>query len=253
VTRKILSSPAAKTIFQMKSQLTLTFGETVSYSSETFIAHTGAREVADTLITLSSEKRFALVYIEGGASTGKTHLSVYCAGLLRSLEGAVDVVSGESVYEWYVDKIARGANLLKGQSLIVDDAENWLENPSSEGGFTAVADAILQANGLLVLIGSASANTLKVGSQIKSRLKAGVQMKLGAADEQALDLILKAMCIQRGLKLSEAKRRFVLSRVSRSIPALTAYVQRLQDLGRSERSSTSFELLTAALEGDGQD
>ena len=230
----------------MKSQLTLTFGETVSYSSDTFIAHTGSREIADTLITLSAERRFAVVYIHGTPKSGKTHLSVYCAGLLRSLQAAVDVVSGDKASEWYIERVSRSRAVKNGQCLIVDDAERWISNPTAEGGFTVVADAISHANGLLVLISAVSAEKLQVSAQIKSRLKAGVRLELGACEDSVLDSILKAMCAQRGLKLSEAKRRFVLARVNRSIPALSKFIERLQELGRSAPASTSFDLLAAA-------
>jgi chromosomal replication initiation ATPase DnaA len=234
----------------MKSQLTLTFGETVSYSSETFIAHEGSREIADTLITLAAEKRFALVYIQGAPKTGKTHLSVYCAGLLRSLEASVDVVSGEQASRWYVDRFSGSRAIPSGQSLIIDDADRWIGNPTAEGGFTAMADAISQSKGVLVLLGSVAADKLEVSAQIKSRLKAGVQLELGSCEDWALDAILKAMCAQRGLKLSDAKRRFVLARVERSIPALSSFLERLQALGRSASNSTSFDLLAAAV-GEG--
>jgi len=218
----------------------------VSYSSETFVAHAGSREVADTLITLAAERRFALVYIQGAPKTGKTHLSVYCAGLLRSLEASVDVVSGEGASQWYVDRFSGSRAIKRDQSLILDDVERWIGSPTAEGGFTAMADAISQSKGLLVLLGSVAADKLDVGAQIKSRLKAGVQLELGPCEDSALDSILKAMCSQRGLKLSEAKRRFVLARVERSIPALSSFIGRLQALGRSASNSTSFDLLAAA-------
>jgi hypothetical protein len=109
-----------------------------------------------------------------------------------------------------------------------------------------MADAISQSKGVLVLLGSVAADKLNVSAQIKSRLKAGVQLELGSCEDRALDAILKAMCAQRGLKLSDAKRRFVLARVERSIPALSSFIGRLQALGRSASNSTSFDLLAAA-------
>lgn len=218
----------------------------MSYSSETFVAHSGSRQVADTLITLAAERRFALVYIQGAPKTGKTHLSVYCAGLLRSLEASVDVVSGERASQWYADRFSGSQAIKTGQSLIVDDAERWIGNPRAEGGFTAMADAILQSKGVLVLLGSVAADKLDVSAQIKSRLKAGVHLEMGSCEDSALDSILKAMCAQRGLKLTEAKRRFVLARVERSIPAIAKFIERLQALGLSASASTSFDLLAAA-------
>lgn len=230
----------------MKSQLTLTFGETLAYSSETFVAHTGVREIAETLVTLAAEGRFALVYIHGLPSSGKTHLSVYCAGLLQSLARSVEVLSPAAVHEW----VARGASPKRahsGSSLFIDDAEQWIAQPAAEGGFTAVADAVLQAKGLLVLLSSVPATSVTAPAQVKSRLAAGVQLEVGVPEEEDLDEILRAMSAQRGLRLTEAKRRFVLARVPRTVPALTQYMTRLYEVGQRASSSTSFEVLAQAL------
>jgi DnaA family protein len=133
--------------------------------------------------------------------------------------------------------------------LFVDDAESWLEDPAAEGSFTAVADRIAHANGLLVLLSSTAVTRLSATPQIRSRIAAGVQFEVGLAEEEHLDAILKAMTKQRGLKLSAAKRRFVVERVARTVPAVAAYVARLDRAGRSAAASTSIEVLTAALKG----
>jgi chromosomal replication initiation ATPase DnaA len=230
----------------MKSQLTLTFGETLAYSSETFVAHAGVQEVAETLVTLAAERRFALVYIHGLPSTGKTHLSVYCAGLLQSLARSVEVLSPAAAHEWAVKGSAR-KRAEPGSSVFIDDAEQWIVQPASEGGFTAVADAVLQAKGLLVLLSSHPATSVKAAAQVRSRLAAGVQLQIGVPEEPDLDGILRAMSAQRGLRLTEPKRRFILARVPRTVPALTQYMTRLYEVGQRASSSTSFEVLAQAL------
>jgi chromosomal replication initiation ATPase DnaA len=230
----------------MRSQLTLTFGETLAYSSETFVAHTGVRETAETLVTLAAEQRFALVYIHGLSQTGKTHLSVYCAGLLQSLARSVEVLSPTGVREW-LSKGAARKGAPPGSSLFIDDAERWIAQPAAEGGFTAVADGVLQSKGLLVLLSSVPATSVNAPAQVKSRLAAGVQLEMGGPEEHDLDAILRAMSAQRGLKLTEPKRRFILARVPRTVPALTQYMERLCEVGRRASSSTSFEVLAQAL------
>jgi chromosomal replication initiation ATPase DnaA len=230
----------------MKSQLILTFGETLAYSSETFVAHAGVREVTETLVTLSAEGRFGLIYVHGLAGAGKTHLSVYCAGLLQSLGCSVDVASASKAHEWMMHRTGRG-RVEKGCVLCVDDADSWLSQPHVEGGFTAVADALTQAKGLLVLMSSVSVGDLRVSNQVKSRLVAGVQLEIGPPEEDDLDPILRAMSKQRGLKLTEPKRRFILARVPRTLPALSNYMTKLHDLGQRAASSTSFDVLAQAL------
>lgn len=232
----------------MSSQLIFTFGEALAYSSESFVAHGGVREIAETLVTLAAEDRFALVFIHGMRQVGKTHLAVYCAGLLRSLGKPVEVLSGARVAEWCVATGAQG-EARAGSSLFVDDAESWIEDPAAEGSFTAVADRISHAKGLLVLLSSTPVAHLAAAPQVCSRIAAGVQFEVGLAEEEHLDAILKAMTKQRGLKLSAAKRRFVIERVARTVPAVAAYVARLDRTGRNAAASTSIEVLTAALQG----
>jgi chromosomal replication initiation ATPase DnaA len=232
----------------MSSQLTLTFGETLAYSSESFVAHGGVREIAETIVTLAAEKRFALVFIFGVPQVGKTHLAVYCAGLLRSLGKPVEVLSGGSVAEWCIATANQG-EAQAGFSLFVDDAEGWMEDPAAEGSFTAAADRISHANGLLVLLSSTPVSRLATAQQIRSRIAAGVQFEVGLAEEEHLDAILKAMTKQRGIRLSTTKRRFVMERVARTVPAVAGYVARLDKTGRSAASSTSIEVLTVALLG----
>jgi len=231
----------------MKSQLTLTFSETLAYSSEKFVAHHGVREAVDTLVTLVSERRFALVYVHGEQYSGKTHLAVYCAGLLRSLGVPVDLVAAGGAAEWLLRENS-GKNLERGTSLIVDDADKWIAQATAEGGFTAVADALSQAKGVLVLFSSIPAAEVKTPAQVKSRLAAGVQLAIGIPQETDLDPILRALCVQRGLKLTAPKRRFVLARIARTVPALTQYVARLCKEGQGTSASTAFEVLTAALD-----
>jgi chromosomal replication initiation ATPase DnaA len=231
----------------MKSQLTLTFGETLAYSSETFVAHIGVREITETLITLAAEQRFALVYINGSPASGKTHLSVYCAGLLQSLGRSVEFLSEANANPWLLDAAAR-TRARKGGVFIVDDAERWISQPAAEGVFTAVADYVLQEKGLLVLLSSLSANAVNAPIQIRSRLAAGVQLMINEPEERDLDAILRAMSAQRGLKLTEVKRRFILARVPRTVPALTRYLTKLKEVGQMAPSSTSFEVLAQALE-----
>jgi chromosomal replication initiation ATPase DnaA len=230
----------------MKTQLTLTFGETLAYSSETFVAHSGVREIAETLVTLAAERRFALVYIHGLNNSGKTHLSVYCAGLLQSLGRSVDVLAPDAANEWFIRSQPRKRSK-PNSSLFIDDAERWIVSRDAEGGFTAVADAVLQAQGLLVLLSSVPAVDVHASGQIKSRLVAGVQLQIGSPEERDLDLILQAMSAQRGLKLTEPKRRFILARVTRTVPALADYMARLYKTGQQSSSSTSFEVLASAL------
>ena len=52
---------------------------------------------------------------------------------------------------------------------------------------------------------------------------------------------------QRGLKLTEGKRSYILRRVPRVIPALVECIERLEEGNDFTEASTSFHLLSEAL------
>lgn len=233
----------------MSSQLTLQFTESVAYSSENFVAHSGVQAPSSAIVTLAAQSRFSLLYIHGAQLYGKTHLAVYCAGLISSLQRPVEIVSRDELHEWHTRSIREAASALKvaGGSIIFDDADKWLEDSDLEGTFTAIADAVFKNKGILVLFGSRQIEDLKLKSQIASRLVSGAQIAIEAPADHELDQILNSILKQRGLRLSAAKRRFVLSRITRTVPEIARYVDRVCQTGLPKRSITSFEVLSAAL------
>lgn len=235
----------------MSPQLSFQFKESLTYSSDTFLIHEGVLQITDTLVTLASEGRSSLVSISGEMGTGKTHLATFCAGTMQALGKPARIVRGDDLGENsgrnYVAAVRSSERIQPGEMVVVDDADRWLREPGSEGLFTSIADRILQAKGILVLMLSAPPTDLKLPAQVRSRLTAGLHFSLGAAAERYLDDILRAMAKQRGLRLTPAKRAFILKRVPRTVSALSGYMTRLQEVGTRDIPSTSFEALTNAL------
>lgn len=231
----------------MSPQLSFQFTEALTYSSDTFVLHQGVLHIADTLVTLASEQRFAVLVVSGGRGTGKTHVGVYCAGVLQGLARPVRILRSSEVTSW----LQRGSSSRPngaGQSVIIDDAHEWLQTKDCEGVFTALADQVLQGRGLLVLLSAEPIEKLRLTPQVKSRLTAGVQLAIGASEERYLDEVIRGMAKQRGLRLTPGKRDFILTRVPRTVAALSAYFDRLQEVSRNSRASTSLEVLSRAAE-----
>jgi chromosomal replication initiation ATPase DnaA len=227
----------------MSPQLSFQFTDSVTYSSETFVVHRGVIEVTDTILTLASEHRFGLVFISAEAGAGKTHLGAYCAGMLQSLGRKVHLLRGGEAGSWSLADLTRERSEL-GESILIDDAEVLLENNFHDGLFTALADRVLHAKGVLVLLSARPVEKLKVSQQIKSRLIAGLQLVMGLPEERQLDAIVKAMTKQRGLKLTPAKRSFILTRVPRTVAALTVCLNRLQQVASTSPAATSMRVLS---------
>jgi chromosomal replication initiation ATPase DnaA len=229
----------------MTPQLSFQFTEALTYSSDAFVVHEGVVHITDTLVTLASEQRFAVLFVSGGRGSGKTHLGVHCAGVVQGLGHPVQILRGSEVAVWLQREVPKKAVVL-GESVIIDDAHEWLQTKECEGVFTALADKILHAKGLLVLLSAEPITKLRPTPQVKSRLTSGVELELGVAEERHLDGIVRAMAKQRGLRLPPAKREFILTRVSRTVAALSRYFDHLQELNRDSRSSTSLEVLGKA-------
>jgi chromosomal replication initiation ATPase DnaA len=229
----------------MTPQLSFQFTEALTYSSDAFVVHEGVLHITDTLVTLASERRFAVLFVSGDCGVGKTHLGVYCAGVLQGLGRPVQILRGNEVAAWLQREVPQKA-IVQGESVIIDDAHEWLKTKECEGVFTALADKILHAKGVLVLLSSEPLAKLRLTPQVKSRLTAGVELEIGLAEERHLDGIVRAMAKQRGLRLPPAKREFILTRVSRTVAALSKYFDHLQQLNRDSRSSTSLEVLGRA-------
>jgi chromosomal replication initiation ATPase DnaA len=235
----------------MSPQLSFQFRESLTYSSDTFLIHEGVLPITDTLVTLASEGRSGLVSVSGEVGAGKTHLATFCAGTAQSLGKPARIMRGDDLVENVARKHApngRHADRIQdGEVVIIDDADRWLQEPGSEGLFTATADRVLQAKGILVLMIAGPLTALQLSAQVKSRLASGLHFSVGLPAERYLDDILRAMTKQRGLRLTPAKRAFVLKRVPRTVPALNAYLARLQQVGDRDVASTSFEALSEAL------
>jgi chromosomal replication initiation ATPase DnaA len=229
----------------MTPQLSFQFTEELTYSSDAFVVHEGVLHITDTLVTLASEQRFAVLFVSGASGVGKTHLGVYCAGALQGLGHPVQILRGNEVAAWMQREIPKKA-ISQGESVIIDDAHEWLQTKECEGVFTALTDKILHAKGLLVLLSSQITTKLRLTPQVRSRLTSGVELQVGLAEERHLDGIVRAMAKQRGLRIPPAKREFILTRVPRTVAALSKYFDHLKELSRDSRSSTSLDVLTRA-------
>jgi chromosomal replication initiation ATPase DnaA len=202
------------------------------------------------------------VFINGERATGKTHLAAYCAGVAQVVRGQALVVNGANLSELDIVKLSHqkakpsrrrpaydsgdnGGGILG--AVVIDDADLWLNQASSEGALTALDDLVHQSRALVVLLSSAQIDALSLSSQIRSRIVAGVRLTIGVPKEAELGAILDAICKQRGIALTEAKRDFVLRRVARTVSALTSFGDHLQAIGATAAASTSFEVLAEAV------
>jgi chromosomal replication initiation ATPase DnaA len=230
----------------MHPQLRLTFDETWSYSSDTFILHSGVMKAVDESIATATEPDRDLVYIAGDSLSGKTHFAVYLAAMLNTLGHVVHIMRGADVNAWFRG-FSQEVVPTQPHSLIVDDAELWLEGQFGGGLFQVVRDFLKGSGGVLVLVSSKQVWHLQITPTIERSISSAVRGSISDPSADDLDSILVQMSLQRGVKFSKAKREFIIRRITTSIKSVSEALDRIQKAGQSARSSTSFRVLERAL------
>ena len=234
----------------MSAQLSLTLSQSIAYSSASFVEHAGVRDVVSTVRLLASQRGFSLVYIMGAHGAGKTHLGVFLAGMLQAEQGRdVRLVHASDLAEWFTEELSEHP-FVGGEVLILDDADAFLEQALGNGQsgiFVDVVERLANADGCLVLFGTARADRLVCSPQAKSRIESGLHMILGNPEDGDLDGLLDRITKQRGLLLKESKRSYILRRVPRTLPALVECVERLEEGSDFSSASTSYQNLSGAV------
>ena len=234
----------------MNSQLSLRFSHALRYSSDSFVVHQGVQQIVDTVTLLARESRFSTVYVSGAEFSGKTHLGVYITAALRALSTRARFLGAQEVSPWFTEELSRNP-LAGGECIVIDDADLFIERHGEGGIISDLTDRIRQANGMLVMLGGKPVPDLIASGQVKSRLEAGILLFISQPTERDLDRLLVSIARQRGVRLTQSKRSFILRRVARTLPGLVAYVNRLGDIGRDASLSTSFGVLSEAATGSG--
>lgn len=229
----------------MNPQLALQFSHALRYSSDSFLVHQGVQGVVDTVMLLARESRSSMVYVSGGESSGKTHLGVYLTAALRACDVRARFLAAEEASAWLNGESERHA-LEFGECVVIDDADLFIARHGESGIISDLTERVRQVHGLLVMLGGRSIPELKASGQVKSRLEAGIVLFIDAPAENDLDKLLASIARQRGVRLTQSKRSFILRRVARTLPSLVEYVNRLGDVGRQAYLSTSFGVLSEA-------
>ena len=249
----------------MAEQLSLELEQPLRYSSATFLLHSGVTEVVRAVARLCELQSVPLVYLQGAERSGKTHLGVYLAGSHTAsaqmgvvgggaLQASARMVAAPDFLSWYSEELPVHP-IEFGEMVVIDDADLVLQGAGKvagkeadvAGSFVDLFERVARAKGVLVLLGRMSLGQVGGGPQVASRLSAGVSFLIGDPQESELDTLLDLIAKQRGLKLSEVKRQFIMRRVPRSVGALVECIERVQEFGVDAQPSTSYQKLSQAV------
>ena len=226
----------------MAPQLTLKLSQLLRYSSDSFVEHEGVRSIVKAVEKLATQRRFSMLYIEGGGASGKTHLGVYLAGRIQELGRSVRFVAADELGAWFLEELPRDP-LRAGEVVIVDDADLFV---SRQGDSRVIGDLVEQLQsrkGMFLMLGSSPLQGLANSGKNPSGLDAALSLVLSVPEEAMVDALLATIAKQRGLKLSESKRSYILRRIPHTLPALVEYADRLEGARDGEALSTSLTAL----------
>ena len=227
----------------MSPQLTLKLSSLLRFSSDSFLVHAGVAPIVTAVERLASKRRFSMLYIDGERGSGKTHLGVYLAGRMQELGRSVRFVSADELGEWFLEDLPK-TPLQQGEVILIDDTDLFV---SRQGDSRVLGDLIEQLQshkGLLIMLGTVPLLKLAEGNRKnRSPLDAALSLSVAAPEEELADSLLAAIARQRGLKLTESKRAYILKRIVHTLPALVEYANRLEGPQEGAPLSTSMRAL----------
>jgi chromosomal replication initiation ATPase DnaA len=231
----------------MPPQLRLTFDETWSYSSETFLIHAGVAETIDRSIALATSESGTVIFVSGESRSGKTHTAVYIAAMLQALQHSVTIARRDDISDWLKETEAHDNSSRGALSLIIDDAHIWLEEQFGEGLFEVLINRVAQTDGVLILMSSKPLWQLRINPTIEKSLSGAESVIIASPTADEIGSIFDSMSLQRGLKFSPSKKNFILKRVGHTLQEISGALDRIQAIGQHSHASTAFRVLGEAL------
>lgn len=218
----------------------------LTYTPTAFVAHCGVSAILEELRVEFLKSMFYISYIEGLRRSGKTHFSIKLCQLATESGRFVSLVSGSEFVAW-IQNLERNLNV--DDVIIVDDADDYFMSilPGSSGPFVKLIESLRTAGAKIVFLGSGAPSEFPCDEHVASRLRPGLGSRIGQPEESVLPQILKAMALQRGVRLNARSISFILRRIGRGIPDLEYYLDRLIHLSQSLGQRIKRPLLSDAV------
>lgn len=223
-------------------QLTLLLEAQVLLGFDNF--HSGANaELIHSLNTLAEQAASLGAWISGATGTGKSHLlQATCQATEAAGRRAIYVPLNELAED------ARAVESLEADLIALDDADAWLGHAELEPVLMGLYQQQLQAGKQIVFAASETAPRTEFElADLASRCRALPGYRVAAPDDEGLRTILSAAAHRRGLTLSRAVLDYWLHRAVRSLPALLAQLQQLDEQALVEQRAVTIPLIKEVL------
>lgn len=239
------------------TQLPLNITPLLSYQPDQFLEHAGVQEAVVAFRALLSracqsacaekDRLFQVLFLEGAARTGKTHLSLLISDEAVRQGLYPRAIDGSASLRWADQLPARGP--AAADVFIVDNAHEYfsLLQPQGSGDFVRFVEELRLAGSALILLSSQPLESFPCDDHAKSRLAAGKGPVLGAPSEGEMRTLVGVMARQRGIALTDRKLQYLERRLPRDIRQLEEYLDRVQYISHITGKPVRFPVLGDAL------
>ncbi len=165
------------------------------------------------------------LYLWGGSGCGKSHL-------LQAVSHVMDGKGGNSAYIPLAQSAELEPGILQGLEIMrlvcIDDVDRIAGQEVWETALFHLYNRLRENNALMVLSARMSPGTIPIElPDLKSRLSWGMVLHLMQPEDEDRILILQQWAKERGMEMPGEVARYLLSRMSRDLHALSAMLDRL--------------------------
>lgn len=234
-------------VSESSKQMAFRLGARLAYRPDNFVLHSGVQEVVRISLEKLGTPGFFSLFVRGDKRSGKTHLSVFLSGILAKNQVYPALVEGAH-FSAVMNEFVDGAEFA-GSPVIVDDAELYFKQvvPGISGQFVSFMEKMKVAGRSVLFISGSDLKEFPCDEHVLSRLKAASIHQMVAPAAEEMELLLRNMAEQRGIRLTERKRQFLMKRLARSPNEIESYFERLEELLVSGARAVGFEVLEDAL------
>lgn len=218
------------------------------YEAKNYFLHGGVSSLYKSLDSLFDGSGFRIALIRGPVASGKTHLAIKLADSFILKGHFVRILDGPQLPK-FIKNDFDPATLEERDLIIVDDFDDYLKSieDSEIGGFVSLVEALRVKQAGLILLGEVSDLEIdRLSPHISSRLRPATGFEILPPHYEELSVLLEIMARQRGLSLKGRRLDPVFKNVSRSIGALSEYLERLLYMSQVSGQSIKSPLITKA-------
>lgn len=230
------------------NQLALNLEKSLIYTPEKFFLHSGVLEVFNEVIEGFRLNKFQSSFVFGPSRIGKTHLSLAIQNKAEKEGKKAVFINSEEFPEWAKFHLTKSA--LNADVIIIDDIDLYFFDSADKGSglFVNFIEQQRKKKSKVILMSGTKISELSIDNHISSRLNEANQLNLKHPDFDELGKLLDLLALQRGYKLNERHKAYILKRMERSTQAFEYLLLRLDELILEENQRVGISLLKRAVE-----